>query len=255
MGSWSFKDWYRQHGDALNSGRRFRYHLDPNYRERVLEHNRQSRTRKREETLEERRTKRVVKSAKPTPAYKTVKLDTGEEASSVGALAQALDRSIQTVRGWEKKGWIPETPHRTARGERLYTKKQIADICKDLEKAGRLGEARSRPVMRTAYQVRENGQFTEMELYPISVLAQACDRSIVTLDVMESKGALPSTPLRYGTLGRRLFSGPMIEVVREAFIRQGGEVRGQDAQTVFREEVETGWQGLGVYDVEVVDPQ
>lgn len=64
-----------------------------------------------------------------TPIKRTIR---GKEMEffAIGSLAQALGRSIVSVRLWERKGYIPIAPyrlpdHKGGRGKRLYTREII----------------------------------------------------------------------------------------------------------------------------------
>lgn len=60
-----------------------------------------------------------------------------ENFYTIGALAQALNRSPVTVRSWEQKGWLPspkfrtqapksaQLPGKAVKGKRLYTEAQV----------------------------------------------------------------------------------------------------------------------------------
>lgn len=71
---------------------------------------------------------------------------------TVGNVARILGRQAQTVRKWERKGWIPPATYRTAKssgsdllnsqskGYRLYSREQVEVIRRGLELNGLLGE-------------------------------------------------------------------------------------------------------------------
>lgn len=69
------------------------------------------------------------------------------EFFGVGALAQALNRSIISIRVWERKGYIPKAPyrapdHKGGRGKRLYTRKLIEATVEEFDRLGLLYEGR-----------------------------------------------------------------------------------------------------------------
>ena len=67
------------------------------------------------------------------------------------------------------------------------------------------------------------------------------NRSIAAVNQWERAGKLPRTPLRKeGGRTERLYTMPMIEVVRDAFIQHG------KANAEFFVEVQEGWAALGV---------
>lgn len=73
------------------------------------------------------------------------------EVFTIGALALALEKSIVSVRLWERKGYIPRAPYRlrskTLKGQktggnRVYTRALIESTVEEFSKRGLLGTAR-----------------------------------------------------------------------------------------------------------------
>lgn len=73
------------------------------------------------------------------------------ELFTVGALAKALEKSIVTIRLWEKNGYIPIAPYRLrskelngqkVQGNRVYTRALIEIAVEEFEKRGLIGSAR-----------------------------------------------------------------------------------------------------------------
>ena len=73
------------------------------------------------------------------------------EVFTIGALAHALEKSIVSVRLWERKGYIPRAPYRlrskTLKGQktggnRVYTRALIESAIEEFSKRGLLGTAR-----------------------------------------------------------------------------------------------------------------
>ena len=73
------------------------------------------------------------------------------EVFTIGALAQALEKTIVTIRLWERKGYIPRAPYRlrskTLRGQktggnRVYTRALIESAIEEFNRRGLLGSAR-----------------------------------------------------------------------------------------------------------------
>lgn len=65
------------------------------------------------------------------------------EFYAIGALAQALGRSIVSVRLWERKGYIPIAPyrlpdHKGGKGKRLYTREIIEATVSEFDQRGLL---------------------------------------------------------------------------------------------------------------------
>jgi hypothetical protein len=84
------------------------------------------------------------------PIIKTL---SGEETEvfTISALAQALEKTIVTVRLWERKGYIPRAPYRLRSktlqgqktgGNRVYTRALIESAVEEFNRRGLLGSAR-----------------------------------------------------------------------------------------------------------------
>lgn len=84
------------------------------------------------------------------PIIKTVN-GVETELFTIGALAQALEKEIVTIRLWEKKGYIPMAPYRLRSkslngkkvgGNRVYTRALIDIAIEEFERRGLIGSAR-----------------------------------------------------------------------------------------------------------------
>jgi DNA-binding transcriptional MerR regulator len=258
----SFKNWYAEHGGRLNKDRRKRYRDDPDYRKRVLAMNRTSRERRRKEQAEQRRAEREASKLKPRPLpFKTVEAtvttEDGEEVQAklftIGALARTVGCSVQAIRLWEKQGVLPPTELRNSKGDRLYTAQQVEMIYELMKQQGRLNEAegneprkreKPKPFMR---DVRfPNGRVENLPLFRIGVLAQAIGRTVLTVEQMEQRGALPPTPFRAASTRYRLYTGEMIEAVAQAMDARGGSIRGKERWRSFHDDILKEWKSLGV---------
>lgn len=85
----------------------------------------------------------------------------------VSVLAERLDRLPQTVRKWERQGYIPEskfrTPGRTVHGQRrIYTRPMIEGIVEIAKQEGVVGNASTRNVSATRFPQRVREMFREM---------------------------------------------------------------------------------------------
>ena len=76
---------------------------------------------------------------------------TETEVFTIGALALALEKTIVTIRLWERKGYIPRAPYRlrskTLKGQktggnRVYTRALIESAIEEFNRRGLLGAAR-----------------------------------------------------------------------------------------------------------------
>lgn len=258
-GAWTFKAWYDSNSQSFNKDRRKRYDTDPEYRARVLETNRLSRQRRREAAkLERAAESAAIKVKMPHKPWKEVEVPTkgGEETTklySIGALARALNRSVQVIRLWEKKGVIPETPLRNDKGDRLYTPEDVSRIHELLKAQNRLDD-KPRPQHKTLLaKIRlSDGSVIECPVFRVGIFAQAIGRSVVTLEQMERRKVIPPSPLRTPA-GHRVYTASMIEVVKHALDKRGPEIRGEQAWQEFAAEVKTGWKTAKVNKSKLLD--
>jgi len=266
-GGFSFKSWYAENGEELNETRRRRYELDPAYKARVLKLNRDSRARARKKRAEVRRREReaVATPTKPLP-FKTVDVPMGEgqppvKLFTIGALATALGCSVQLVRLWEKRGVIHPAELRSDRGDRLYTDHELEVIRERLIKNGILqldAAGRVYQMEKPKHFVRrvrfEDGTEEDVALFRVGVLAKAINRTVLTVEQMEKRGALPSTPLRASRTRYRLYTAEMVAVVAQAYNDRDGTIRGKEQWAAFSAEVTEGWRSLGTLGASLVDP-
>lgn len=232
-----FQQWYAKNADRLNARRRRRYKKDVDYRQNILDTNKAFREQKRE-TRQKELIKRVraVRMMPTESAWKTVDVEVNGVVTpmyTIGALARAIQRGISTVRVWEKEGVLPATPHRSPKGDRLYTVGAVEEIRKLLKRDGRIEQtpklSTKRPPDVVVKKVRmTDGAVRKVELYKVGALARAVGRTVVSIEQMEKVGRLPKTTLRASSLAYRLYSMKMIESVKEAFDRNGGRLRGND---------------------------
>ena len=85
----------------------------------------------------------------------------------VSVLAEQLERLPQTVRKWEKQGYIPRskyrTPGRTEHGQRrIYTRPMIEGIVIIAKEEGVVGNVSTRNVSATQFPQRVRALFIEM---------------------------------------------------------------------------------------------
>lgn len=263
-----FRQWYQTNGEQLNKSRQQRYNDDPEYRAKVLEQNREARKRKRTEQLEERKKENAVRKTRVNRSWKThevtIEGDDGESLTAkmftIGAVAKMLNCSVQAIRLWERKGVLPETPFRGSKrgskGDRLYTADMIEMFREVLEQQGHLSEnqIRPRPLRVTERTIRfADGKVKEgVKLFRIGELAEASQRTVVTLEQLEQRGYLPQTPFRVSDLGYRLYTEGMIVTVKKAFEERAWEVRGDEEWAKFRDEVYAGWKKQGVIGAKIL---
>ena len=104
-----FKSWYDKHGEERIAKRREDYASDPKVREAARERAR-------------RRRAGLIDSKPRNPTYRLIG---GKQirAYLISEVSDAIDRDAQTIRAWEKKGWIPKDTF--GEGKRLYTHNQV----------------------------------------------------------------------------------------------------------------------------------
>jgi hypothetical protein len=113
-----------------------------------------SKQKRREPTeLAKKRKKQILGESNGWDENPTIKLVKGVETElfTIGALAQALEKQIVTIRLWEKKGYIPGAPYRLrskslngkkVSGNRVYTRRLIEITIEEFQRRGLLGSAR-----------------------------------------------------------------------------------------------------------------
>lgn len=259
MSKSKFKEWYKKNSADWNRQRRERYAKDKEYRETVLERNREHRSERKEEAQAEALVEKQAQKARVRDRWKVVEID-GETFYSIGSVAQVLRVSVQAVRLWERQGLIAPPKRRTddknGKGQRLYSLEEIESLRKVLKAQGRLPDVdptEERTVRHYDRTVRySDGTVRTEKVYTIGVLAEKVERTVVTLEHHEREKKLPATTLRGSSVRRRFYTMPMIEVVRRAFEAQPAP-RGDEAWKEFHERVYSGWAKLKVIGAKLVD--
>ena len=100
-------------------------------------------------------------------------------------------------------------------------------------------------------RLNPSGKVCTEQVFGIGGLASAISRSVVTVEQMERKKALPETPLRTPKK-HRMYTAEMITVVKNAMEKQQLRTRGCGWEE-FAEEVFHAWKALGVIDCEILD--
>jgi DNA-binding transcriptional MerR regulator len=256
-GVFSYKEWYATYGEKLNTARKAKYNLDPEYRKRVLEMNQRSRDKKREESAsEEKAAEKAKKVDKNGSSWKEMVVQITDAAGKVseqtvvtiGGLASVLGKSIKSVRLWEKSGLIPPAPYRSLKGDRLYPPELVLEIYERLLKEGRVSATgpQTRPRAFSHTVVFADGREEVVALFPVGVLAENVGRNISTIEQMEAKGQFPKTPFRSLTTGYRLYTAEMIEAAKGVFSEDHGS--GPSAWNLLYKGIEERWNSLGAGD-------
>jgi DNA-binding transcriptional MerR regulator len=259
----SFSDWYAKHGDELNSDRRARYQTDPEYRARVLELNRQTRERRKAARDAEKKVEQGAVRVRITRGLWKQFGDSskGEEVLfTVGALARAIGKSVQTVRLWEDAGIIPEPSSRSSKRDRLYTAariQEIHDLLKSQDRLKPFSTGKRSKIRALKRDVRFIGSKTKrMLLFRIGALARVTGCTVATIKQMEARGWLPKTPLHYSETRYRLYSSRMIAVVRHALLDSKESVGSSDLiGRQLRSKILKGWDKLGMRKARVVQKE
>ena len=110
-----------------------------------------SKRKRREEDLKVSRRKTGESNGwDSTPIIKTLG-GVETEVFTIGAMALALEKTIVTIRLWERKGYIPRAPYRLRSktlagkktgGNRVYTRALIESAIDEFNRRGLLGSAR-----------------------------------------------------------------------------------------------------------------
>lgn len=249
----SFQEWYEKNGKGLNDDRRKRYADDPEYRKRVQEQNRLARTKRRQENLRQEEQARATGFVpdQTWPVYKQVIGNKEVDLVPIGAAAAAIGCTIDAIRGWEYHKVFPPTPHRSDRGDRLYTAKQIEAMRDHLAQSKRLDS--KPPQQEHAWVVvRANGSRAVETIFRIGGLARRVQRAPVTLKQMEERGHLPPTPLRSAS-GQRYYTQSMADALYDALHKRAMRLRGEESWREFYAEIAPAWkayEGATVLDVE-----
>lgn len=248
-----FGEWYEDNKERWNNARRSRYENDPEYRKRVLEQNRASREKRREEDGVDSAAAEKAKKADPGEAWMEFMDGEGQVWLTIGALARALGKSVKTLRLWETKGWIPAASQRTPKGERLYTPEQILSIREKLLGAGKVGQSGLQTKTKSyVKQVRVGEEVRSLVLFRVSALAQAAGRSTSIVLQHEAKDRFPRTPLR-AKGGQRLYTAEMIEAAVVAYRWLDTQQPPKDWDK-FHEKLQAAWDKLGLDGAEVLEP-
>lgn len=247
-----YKVWYEKNGAELNSSRKSRYQNDPEYRAKVVAQNRKSRAKVRVNT-------QATGVVSASPAWKEMEIQvTGEDGNTsvkkvvtVGALATAIGKSVQSIRLWEQKGWIPTAPYRSKKGDRLYTLDTVMELYEKLKADGRVSDViiKARP-RSYKYTVSFADGDREVVLFPIGELAEVCGRNISTIEQLEAKGFFPKTPFRSPTTGYRLYTVEMIEAASEAF--KGHDAKDDSSWLDFYQSIKIAWDATGILDKPII---
>lgn len=133
-----FQEWYEKHGEEYNEKRAQRYATDPEYREKA-------KIRARRYYWLRKQAKRTERPKKPftipsADRYIVITIDDPNDirygmsievpAYFIGTICKIVDKTVATIRNWERDGVIPPSNFRSDdnRNYRLYTLDQVRAI-------------------------------------------------------------------------------------------------------------------------------
>jgi len=203
---------------------------------------------------------------KPLKVWKTVVMEVDGvkvQLFHIGVLSRIVGRSTKTLKTWELRGHLPETPYRSKTGHRLYTLEMVEAIMEALREAGELGKVSVKPRQRGRYLVRGlvfKGALEPvyMRLYTVGALAQSIKKTPMMVNHLMKRGAIPETPFRSSDSkrGYKLYTSDMISIVniavRKRLIGRNALKTSPYESADIYNEIEQCWKDLGVYDVVAV---
>jgi DNA-binding transcriptional MerR regulator len=227
-----------------------------------LERNRISREKRKKRLAAEKQKEDRARLVNPNPRpWRSVEDESGVKLFTIGAVARALGKSVQAVRLWERQGIISAPESKTQKGDRLYTVEEVEGIAAALKRWGKLQPGRVRMHSRLKGQLCRiqlaDGSVQDLSLFRVGVLSKAVDKSIVTLEMMETRKILPATPFRSSTKkgsklpGHRLYTLDQIDAVRQVYEIFGEEVTAEVAPK-FLGEVQRRWAEQGVLGAKIL---
>jgi hypothetical protein len=117
------KRYYENNRADILAKRKKRYDTDPVYRQNVIDAVKRSRKKK----AQERKIQKALEKLEKKIWKKFTVVDKEIQCCRVGHLAKNIERDVQTIKLWEKKGF-PKTF--LYKGQRYYTKKHFDHITK-----------------------------------------------------------------------------------------------------------------------------
>ncbi len=125
------QEYYQKHKKEIAERKARRYKEEPEYRFAILG---RSRERRRKDAIKRKKKKKTAPPKDPMKPTNFKIFTGGREIETnmftAGQLGLALERKTQTIRLWEKKGYLPEAMYRSTSGDRLYTELQLTLLTK-----------------------------------------------------------------------------------------------------------------------------
>ena len=256
---------YLKNKQDISEARKTKYRTDPEYRATIAARNRSS----RQATASSARIRQARLETQYIGNYRGYEQD-GVSYFTIGAFAEGLNCSEETIRDWEEKGVIPPCEHRSDKGDRLYTKASLLSTLDLLVQRGRVVGVESEGGQRVFVlahpqpprSAREStirlttGDIRKVPLYRVGVLAKRLGYAVSTIVAWEYEGLLPETPFRTifrshltpeGTKpGTRFYTEGMISACLRTL--HGYRTAPSDQQwNEIKAAITAAWRVLGVY--------
>lgn len=134
------KKYYLDRKEAISKERKRRYHEDPEYRESILDRVSEYRTKKQKNIDKLRADGKLPPSHPrgPRPPMKVKVNGVSTIVYTVGRMSVELNRSKDVINYWTRIGLLPQTPYRSASGDRLYTESMTIVVKIAVGKRGRV---------------------------------------------------------------------------------------------------------------------
>jgi DNA-binding transcriptional MerR regulator len=256
---------YIKNKQEISEARKTKYRTEPEYRATFAARNRKS----RQALASSARIRQAKLETQYIGNYRGYE-ENGVAYFTIGAFAEGLNCSEETIRDWEEKGVIPPCEHRSDKGDRLYTKASLLGTLDVLVQRGRVVGVESQGGQRVFVlahpqpprSAREStirlttGDLVKVPLYRVGVLAKRLGYAVSTIVAWEHDGLLPETPFRTifrssltpeGTKpGTRFYTEGMIAACLR--VLHGYRTAPSDAQWVtIKANLISAWSVLGVY--------
>jgi hypothetical protein len=151
----TWRNWYQKNRDEYNARRKERRDMDPEYRAKLAEKQKEYRESKPHPEHEGPRIKKVAGRQM--------------EVFRIGDVAKACNRSIQAIRLWEREGKIPKPT--VPGGHRYYTQHQV-DLLVEFSEV--MEEVRYAPDIRAdAIEAKAKEIEAKWTKYPVKVKVKA----------------------------------------------------------------------------------
>ncbi len=138
-----FQAYYIERKAELSAAKKQRYDDDPDYRKKAKEAAQRARLRQKIERKRQIASGEIVPVNRSSPRGPGVVIVDGDDvaAYTVTVAAKMIKRSVDTINYWTRIGLFPETPIRSARGDRLYTDGMILVVKTAVARRGKIASS------------------------------------------------------------------------------------------------------------------